>query len=480
MNNTLSYAWQYGLAALALCALPTMAQTQNSTTRYEYDTLGNVSKIIDPNNMPTLQTFDELGRLKTRTDADGKVTQYGYNGQDRLTQVIDARSVGTLYSLDGLGNQLLLASPDSGNISQTFDAAGNVLTRTDAKQQVTRYSWDVLNRVLRILWHDGKALDFTYDVGTNAKGRLSRISDDDGSIAYSYDGRGRVLSEVRIIKVNSTPATSATTITSYQYDVAGRISAMTYPNGRSIIYTRDSLGRITQIDTSKNGVAATILSQVTYRPFGGVESYRNSAGQPNNRSFDLDGRITGYTLNNQVQVIEYDAASRIISINQAGNSARQAAYGYDNVDRLTSYLTPQLSQSFAHDAVGNRTSQTLGTANTAYTYGANSNRLTQVNGAQSKTIVMDANGSITDNGSAQFAYDVRGRMVSALTPAGQVLYQINALGQRVQKSLPGVGGKPNIVTLYHYDLAGKLIAEATGDLDTNYVYLDEIPVAVIK
>lgn len=479
MKNLSKFSYQYAAVAMALvmAIAPTMAQTQTSTTRYEYDATGNVNKITDPNNLPTLQTFDELGRLKTRTDADGKITQYNYNGQDYLTQLTDARNVITLYTVDGLGNQLLLTSPDSGTTRQTFDEAGNVLTRTDAKAQVTRYTWDVLNRVQRILYHDGKAINFTYDEGVNAKGRLSQISDDNGSIRYQYDGRGRVLSEERTIKVNSTPATTATSVTRYQYDMVGRLTRLTYPNGRRISYTRDSLGRITQIASDKNGVVTPILSQVSYRPFGGLESYRNSADQAYTRSFDLDGRITGYTLNNQVQAITYDAGSRIISINQLNNPARQASYGYDNIDRLTSFQTTQSNQSFGYDAVGNRTSQTLGATGTAYTYGTNSNRLTQINNTP---IVTDANGSISSNGNAQFDYDARGRMISAQTAQGQVHYQINALGQRVQKSVPGVGGKPNLVTLYHYDLAGKLIAETTGDLDTNYVYLDEIPVAVIK
>ena len=69
-------------------------------------------------------------------------------------------------------------------------------------------------------------------------------------------------------------------------------------------------------------------------------------------------------------------------------------------------------------------------------------------------------------------------MVSANTAIGLVQYQINALGQRVQKSVPA--GANSISTLYHYDQSGKLIAEATGTAGVDYVYLDDIPVAVLK
>lgn len=476
MNRCLSNLTRISISAavLVLCSHAYVhAQVQNTTTKYEYDTVGNVTKITNPLLAVSVQTYDALGRLKTQTDPNNKVTQYNYDGQGRLTQVTDARNLSTLYTLDGLGNQLGLTSPDTGSSTNTVDVAGNIVTRTDAKGQVTTYVYDILNRVSRITYHDGKVTDYTYDVGANAKGRLTQISDSLGTIQNTYDTRGRILSQVRTITVNALPVTSTTT---YQYDSVGRLSNITYPNGRRLTYSRDAMGRISQIDTSKDGIAITLLSQVSYRPFGGVQSYLNSAGQAYARGFDLDGRISSYTLNNQVQAISYDAANRIIAINDANNATRNITYGYDTLDRLTSYLTPQANQSFTYDPVGNRTTQTTGAATTNYSYGSTNNRLTQVAGSQTNAIVMDPNGSTTANGVNQFSYDARGRMISANTAIGIVQYQINALGQRVQK-IPPAG---SISTQYHYDQSGKLIAEATGTAGVDYVYLDDIPVAVLK
>ena len=460
-----------------LCTSSAVAQTQNTTTQYEYDAMGNVTKITNPLNAVSMQTYDSLGRLQTQVDPSSKTTQYTYDGQGRLIQVMDARNLSTFYTLDGLGNQLSLQSPDTGTTTNTVDLAGNILTRTDAKGQITTYTYDVLNRVTRIVYHDGKAVNYTYDQGNNGKGRLSQVADENGSISYSYDGRGRVLSEVRVMNVGATPITASTR---YQYDSVGRLANQTYPNGRKLSYTYDTMSRIVQIDTSKDGISSTVLSQVNYRPFGGVQAYTNSAGQTNSKGFDLDGRITSYTLNSQVQAITYDAANRIISINQVNNTARQASYNYDALDRLTNYVTPQATQGFTYDAVGNRTTQTLGAATTNYAYASNSNRLTQVAGSQTNTIVMDPNGSTTNNGNIQFNYDTRGRMVSANTAAGLVQYYVNPLGQRVQKWRMGTAGNPDIVSLYHYDLGGKLVSEKTGEQEIDYLYLGDIPVAVIQ
>jgi YD repeat-containing protein len=153
--------------------------------------------------------------------------------------------------------------------------------------------------------------------------------------------------------------------------------------------------------------------------------------------------------------------------------------GYDALDRLTSYQRPTTSGSYTYDAVGNRTRQTNGAVTTTYQYGDTSNRLTQIAGTQTTTIATDANGSITSSGNSQFTYDARGRLMAAVTSVGTTHYHINALGQRVQKSVPS-GSSANTITRYHYDQGGHLIAETTGSAVTEYVYLGDIPVAVMQ
>jgi YD repeat-containing protein len=95
-------------------------------------------------------------------------------------------------------------------------------------------------------------------------------------------------------------------------------------------------------------------------------------------------------------------------------------------------------------------------------------------GAQNATIATDPNGSITHNGANQFTYDERGRMVSANTALGPVQYTVNALGQRVAKTVQGT------TTVFHYDISGKLIGESQGAAQKDYVYLNDIPVALLQ
>ncbi len=450
---------------------PATAQTQNTTYSYLYDANGNLTQITDPLGRITNQNFDALNRLVKQTlplPATGvarPTISTNYDGQGQITSVVDPRNLVTNYVVDGLGNLTQLQSPDTGVTNKTYDLAGNLLTQTDAKGQSTQYSYDALNRVASITYADSNAVSYTYDQGPNGVGRLTQIGDVNGSIQYSYDQNGHLLTEVRTL--NSIPYT-----TSYNYDNAGDLAGIIYPSGRTLIYTRDAMGRISQIDCSKNGTVTTVVKQVSYQAFGGIQSYVNGAGRTISRSFDLDGRINSYTLNNQTKNLGYDAASNITSLTDVNNV--NTMLSYDGLNRLTSSLTPTSSRTYGYDANGNRISQVTGAASNSLSYSSASNKLIQIAGAQVASYGTDANGSITNNGNSQFSYDARGRMTSAVTSAGNVQFTVNALGQRVQKITP------NGTTLFHYDAGGKLIGEVSGSIVKDYIYLDDTLVAIFQ
>jgi RHS Repeat len=72
--------------------------------------------------------------------------------------------------------------------------------------------------------------------------------------------------------------------------------------------------------------------------------------------------------------------------------------------------------------------------------------------------------------------EIRGRLNQAISFAGTTNYQINSFGQRIRKM------NPQGDTVYHYDNQGRLIAESTpsGQIHTEYIYLRDMPVAVLK
>ena len=80
-------------------------------TKYEYDTMGNRTKIVDPVNgtaKPTIFSYDAQSRRIGRTDPRGNVTTYAYNTDGLLWKETD---------------------PENGVVEFTYDTNGN-LTKT--------------------------------------------------------------------------------------------------------------------------------------------------------------------------------------------------------------------------------------------------------------------------------------------------------------------------------------------------------------
>lgn len=442
--------------------------TPTPATALEYDANGNLTKTTTALPQVTTFEYDALSRRRKMTDAANAVTSTGYDANGQATSVVDARTIATTYTIDGLGNLTQTSSQDTGATQYTYDDAGNLTSRKDAKLQTTTYRYDALGRPLLITYADASTVSFEYDKSPSAIGQLGKITDISGSTEFAYDAFGQRSTETRTI--GGVPY-----VTGYRYDAAGRLAGIVYPSGRSVDYDFNAAGQISRITTTAGGTTVTLVSGISYQPFGPVASFTFGNGQTHVRRYDLNGRLASYTLSAKTMAISYDAASRITGIADAANAASGNTYGYDPVDRLKSVITSTATQGYDYDAVGNRTQKRNGGSTTDYTYSPTSNRLTQVAG---QPITMDANGSTTAKPGATFTYDVRGRMVSATTNIGLVTYTINSMGQRVRKVTP------TETTVFHYDMGGKLIAESTtkgGTTTTQeYVYLGDMPVAVLK
>lgn len=442
-------------------------------TSYAYDANGNLTGVTDPLNRLSSRSYDALNRLIKLTDPAGGVTGYVYDGRSQLTQVSDPRSLITKYTVDGLGQQTALQSPDTGTAKRSYDEAGRVVSGTDAKGQTTTYTYDLLGRLQESRYADGSRGLYSYDAGPNGVGRLTQVEERNavgavtGSQQYAYDALGRVTGETRLVG-------STLLSTAYRYS-QGRLAGLTYPSGRQVDYQYDTAGRVSRI-TLTNGADVTILADaISYQPFGGVVRFTNGAGQSVQRSYDQDGRATGFTLGNVTWSLGYDAAGRLTSQQDNSPLPRSGNYAYDLLDRLTDAVVPTTWYGYSYDANGNRTASNAGAGNRSYNIAATSNRLLAIGGSEAKSYQYDANGSPTSDGGKSFTYDARGRLKGVTTGQGSTAYVVNAQGQRTKKSASSG------TTLYTYDLQGHLLAEAgdDGTVKREYVWLGDIPLAVL-
>src|SRR5262249_46160290 len=89
------------------------AGTANVTTTFAYDNNGNQTSVVAPLGRDSVQTYDELNRLKDVTDPLNGITRYGYNALDQLISVTDPRGLVTSYAYNALGDLGQQVSPDT-------------------------------------------------------------------------------------------------------------------------------------------------------------------------------------------------------------------------------------------------------------------------------------------------------------------------------------------------------------------------------
>jgi RHS repeat-associated protein len=453
-----------------------------------YDANGNLTHSADGLSIQRQQSYDALNRLVstldnyngTDTATANTTTTTSLDALDRVTSVTDPSNLVTSYTHDGLSNLTALQSPDSGASSSTFDAAGNALTHTDAKGIVATSTYDALNRKTSTSYMDTTAnVTYTYDEANSVTGctasapigRLTRMVENAVSTTYCYDARGNVIQKTQVVS-------GTTDSTSYSYTAADRLSGETTPDGTVISYAFNSNGRISGVQVTPSGstsASPTVVSSVTWLPFGPISGYTLGNGQTVTRAYDANYRLTDLTSPALTLHFGRDAMGDITALGNApGANPATESYQYDPLYHLTSVTNSSgVLESYTYNSTGDRLSKTAsGLATGAYSYTSGTHQLASIGSAPRAN---DANGNTTGSviggQTYGFAYDSRQRI--ALTQANGATvgtYLYNALGQRVYTSATSLR--------FDYDQAGHVLANY-GASSRDYVWLDDLPVATV-
>jgi RHS repeat-associated protein len=412
---------------------------QNQTAQFGYDANGNTTSVADPLNNKTTLAYDPLNRLISSIDPLAKTTTSTYDSNNNPLVLTDPLSHSTGYSYDGFGQKLTTASPDTGRNQNSYDAAGNVLSTVDARGQTVNYNYDALNRVIQIIYPNKPPISFAYDEGANGMGHLTHMMDGAGTTvtSWTYDVHGRVSSK-------TFRSGTLVLVTGYSYDAYGRLATLTYPSGKVVQLSYNSNGQVIELDS--NGLP--LISGIHYQPFGSPKNWTFGNGISTSRGFDQDGRINAYDLGNRSRQLAYDAAGRITSYTDTDLNHDQS-FTYDALGRLTGYTDPATQTAYSYDANGNRT-QEIGSLINNYNNDSAGNRLLSITGNNNQTLNnynYDASGNLLNDGTTTFSYDGRGRLAQASNVSlGTEQYLINGLGQRVAKVIgtpPDLAGDAN-------------------------------------
>jgi RHS repeat-associated protein len=467
---------------------------------YELDVMGNRVQefVYDPQQSlkKTLQrVYDGLNRLHRDLGAADQTTQYGYDNYDNVTTVTDPLFRVTTNGYDLLNRLTSITDAATGNTAFTYDAKDRLLTVKDPKlTATTTYTYDGLGNLLTQVSPDTGTTTFTYDNAGNVATQTDARS---SATTYTYDTLNRV-----------TAATVTDGTVTYEYDntttggayARGHLTKVTDPSGNTT-YVYDNLGRV----TSKVQTTTATLSNKTF-----TVSYSYSSGRQTGITYP-SGRAITYGFNSQGQVtsVTVDGSTTILSAAEyfPFGPAKTWTWGNGQVMERTFDLDGRiktltlgpstgtyadLSQVFGYDSLNRLVSANLAAGQTqSFTYDANSNRTNAtINGASTNYTYPSTSHKLSSLSGAttrSFTYDNAGNT----TVTAGVTYVYDGRGRMKQAGstsylVNGLGQRVKKSggsdTYFAYDEAGHLIGEydSTGAAIQETLWLGDTPVAVVK
>ncbi len=309
-------------------------------TSYGYDSAtGRVSTITDPFTglAKTAYTYDDAGRVLTRTDTAGLTLTNTYDAAGRLSSAV-TRTPGSVvvssyaYSYDSASNvtgytQTLptvsgQANPDSGSWAYTYNQREELETATLGSSPTLTYGYDDSGDRTSVQVGTGTPTSTTYDgadrvlaVGStsytwDAADQLTAVGSDR---SYSYDAWGR-----------TTSATVGATSVSYAYDALDRTMSRTPSSGSATAYAYIGLDQ--SIASATTGTDAPIL--LAYRQESPMAQQQGTTIRTYEQNPHGDLSVITDTTGTPTGTISYDPWGTVDAA--IGTDAQQSLLGYQS------------------------------------------------------------------------------------------------------------------------------------------------------
>jgi RHS repeat-associated protein len=449
----------------------------NQTVTYEYDAQGNM-KLVDGARSDvadlTGHDYDPLDRLTQTLNADGGIEQLKPNALDQTTLVVDPANQTTTYTVNALGDVTRTVSADTGTTTRTYDEAGNLKTETDARNITVTYTYDALNRLTQKQSSDAATPAYSYIYDQCGLGRLCYIQRNGNfHLYFNYDAHGRLN-----YQLGDVPGMTWL-YSQYFRDPYGRLRKVVYPSGRSVTYSYDTQGRISQVASQpQSGTPVTVLASnfVYGYPFAGPQSFSYGNGNPFYLSRDQDYRPWYNFDGPRFKLYGHDPAGNVASVTDVNSTA--LTYAYDATGRLVSAIDSAAgsfgSLAWTYDPNGNRQTETRNAGTMPYVYSPPGSNWLYQKGSDTRGRTTAGN-TASISGLATFTYDGYNRLASSTTAAEITTYTYNALGERIRKI-----NQNGLATGFHYGPDGELLFEVDANGNTKaYVWLEGRPLARI-
>ena len=425
-----------------------------------YDAVGRLVGSTDPSGHTSTRTYDAAGVVTQQRRADGSLLVTAYDTAGRPVAQTDASGRRTTYGYDALGNLATTAVPGAGTSSSTFDDTGRLLSVTDGRGVTTNYGYDPDSHLTTV-----KAGSTLTTLEYDAAGRRVAMTDSTGRSTYSYDDQGRLARHIdgqgKALSYPTTPqATSATSptravrpFTPRTMRTTGRQDDKDWTGG-AFTFAYDADGHLTTQDA----------------PDGSSTRYRyDAAGRPTATAVTIGQRpVLSLT-----ETLDADGLRTAESSTGLAGAGKQQ-YGYDPLGQLTTWTNSAGSGNTTNYSYDHRRlltgANSAGKASTlAHDPAGLLASLTTSPGSSGGTpqATYDANGNRTGttgpDGTTALTWDASNRLASDSGPAG-------GASQTAEPTTSSAPAAATSKAVYSYDGVGLRTDKTVGSQSTHFVY----------
>jgi len=416
------YDQRDALGRLTQSRSPSKTGASYDFTNYTYNGFSRTSR--NAKDQTRTEVRNVFGKPQAVTDAYGATTRYVYDSFGNLVRTIDPKGNRIEIGYDRLARKVSLNDPNLGLWSYVVDPLGQIRQQRNAKLQVTTFEYDALGRLTRRLepdldsrweydtaahgvgqlaetytWVAG-AKDFRRTLGYDASGRLSTTVtslDWDYATTQTYDVFGRADQATHSRAARGAGSGNAANAFQWHYNAQGFADRLDRNDGGVnavwSVLAIDAEGRTTQ-ERLGNG----IMTQRRYNPFTG----------------QLNAIQSGVSLGDAVyqnDSYDYDVLGNLAvrrQLTATGGSVLEESFEYDKLNRLNTSTIAGVTKTTTYDELGNLTSKTgVG----LYGYPPSGA------GSTGPSAVRGVTGNVAGLTNPQFTYDANGNLLKGLARA---------------------------------------------------------------
>lgn len=350
------------------------------TTKYRYDTHGNRTSMVNPDNDETKWEYDSTHDVISTTTPDGETTTIKRNSD---------------------GDPEVIERPAPGGKTQItkykYGSHGEVESMTDPLERTWKYKYDSYGDRITGTDPEGNKRTWEYNEDSQETGMVSPRGHVKAGEEEKYRTKTERDAQGRPIKVTDPLGH----VTEYKYDGDGNVEKMTDANKHTTTYAYDADNEQTKVETPNKDITETeydgagkVIAQIDGNKH--TTKYKRNVLEEVIEITDPLGHVTSN---------EYDAVGNLIKVTDP--EKRTTTYSYDPANRLTEVSYSSGSPStikYEYDKDGNRTKMTDGTGTTSYVYDQ-MDRLTESENGHKDTV--------------KYEYDLANDQVKITYPGGK-------------------------------------------------------------